>query len=180
MKNIGMILLYGGLTAAIFVGTRDIGTVAWGAYVPCVLVGLAGVICLRRAASEQAASEDLSAASLQSVEEAVSRVTETLRSHEAGATADYVYGVRDWIDRELVGDIDTAVEGRLSVADRYGLDAYALVMTSIAAGERALNRAWCASADGYIDEVKASLERALAQMTDARGRLEALRGDATG
>jgi len=53
----------------------------------------------------------------------------------------------------------------------YGLQSYADLMSAFACGERYVNRAWSASADGYIDEVRASLDTALAQLTKAKNLL---------
>ncbi len=42
-------------------------------------------------------------------------------------------------------------------------------MSAFAAGERYINRVWSASTDGYEDEVRRYLERALNQFIDAEG-----------
>ena len=50
----------------------------------------------------------------------------------------------------------------------FGMTAYAEVMSRFAAGERLLNRAWSASADGYLDEVVQSLAAGNAHLQAAR------------
>jgi len=41
-------------------------------------------------------------------------------------------------------------------------------MSAFATGERYINRVWSASTDGYVDEVRSYLERALQQFREAR------------
>jgi hypothetical protein len=48
---------------------------------------------------------------------------------------------------------------------------YADVMTEFAAAERYINRTWSAAADGYIDEVNASITRANQHLANARKML---------
>ena len=47
---------------------------------------------------------------------------------------------------------------------QFGLAAFADVMTAFASGERSINRAWSASADGYFDEAESCLERGIAML----------------
>jgi len=49
------------------------------------------------------------------------------------------------------------------------------VMSSFAAGERYLNRVWSASADGYIDEVNAYLDKAREQFVDSLDKIRQLK-----
>jgi len=56
---------------------------------------------------------------------------------------------------------------------RFGLPAYAGIMTEFATAERSINRAWSASADGYIDEVWLSLDRAQRRMHRAKELFDA-------
>jgi hypothetical protein len=79
------------------------------------------------------------------------------------------------IDELFLEDFAMFVDARESIAHRYGLSAYADVMSCFAAGERYLNRVWSASADGYIDEVNAYLDRALEQFTDSHQKVRQLK-----
>ena len=60
------------------------------------------------------------------------------------------------------------------IAHSYGLAAYADVMSCFAAGERYLNRAWCASADGYIDEIHQYIDKAREQFASSLDKVLAL------
>ncbi len=86
------------------------------------------------------------------------------------------YDVRHRIDELFVEDLNTFVQTRQSIAHTYGLAAYADVMSCFAAGERYLNRVWSASADGYIDEVNAYLDKAQVQFAESLERIRHLKG----
>lgn len=85
-----------------------------------------------------------------------------------------VYDVHRRIDELVPDHLTRFVEARSSIANAFGLQGYADVMSHFAAGERYLNRVWSASADGYIDEVRGYLGRAEAQFVEARDLLRRL------
>ncbi len=90
------------------------------------------------------------------------------------------YDVRHRIDELFVEDLNTFVQTRQSIAHTYGLGAYADVMSCFAAGERYLNRVWSASADGYIDEVNAYLEKAQGQFAESLEKIQQLKTNPRG
>jgi len=72
------------------------------------------------------------------------------RCHRA---LDVLGGVQD----NLVPDF---IAQRPALVDQFGLGGYARLMDRFAAGERQVNRAWSAAADGIEDEITVCLERA--------------------
>ena len=56
---------------------------------------------------------------------------------------------------------------RQGVSDRLGMSAGAEVLVTAAVGERMLNRAWSAAADGYLPEARASVREALHAFREA-------------
>ena len=62
-------------------------------------------------------------------------------------------------------------EARESMVHLFGLQTYADIMSSFAAGERYINRVWSASADGYDEEAATYLEKAATQFADAQEQL---------
>jgi hypothetical protein len=68
--------------------------------------------------------------------------------------------VIEWIDDRCVPDLNGFADNREAIANRFGPLAYAEVMTEFASGERYLNRAWSAAADGYVDEVADCIQHA--------------------
>ena len=76
------------------------------------------------------------------------------------------------IDNVLADDLRTFADGRDSMTTEYNLIVFADVMSSFAAGERAINRAWSAAADGYVDEATDCLQRGHAMLSAARIELK--------
>lgn len=77
-----------------------------------------------------------------------------------------------------VGDLQLThliafVDARPELVGRFGIGGYARLMDPFAAGERQLNRAWSAAADGALAEALASLERGQEALAEALRRLAA-------
>ncbi len=75
------------------------------------------------------------------------------------------------IDDQIADHLRTFADGRDEITRHYGLEAFADVMTQFAAGERAINRAWSASADGYFDEADECLQRGEQMLQEALAHL---------
>jgi len=89
----------------------------------------------------------------------------------------FVYDVHGKIDAELSGERAAFAEARESIIHRVGLHEYAMVMDNFARGERTLNRAWSASADGYVDEVWVCMEKSLGLLQEADRLLRSYIGE---
>ena len=81
--------------------------------------------------------------------------------------------LREAMDLRLRNDLRRFADARESMVHLFGLQTYADIMSSFAAGERYINRVWSASADGYDEEAATYLEKAAAQFADARAQLSA-------
>ena len=166
-KVVGQVLLWAGFFGAAFltvlkteVDGSKWSTVPWLGYVIFMAVGIAGVVLLRIAS---AASETNS----QRVEAEYSTVTDSLN-----ALLDRIASLReqlgslkpleivDFIDGQLAEPFANFADARNALTRRFGLQGFADVMTQFASGERFVNRSWSAAADGYVNEVASSLERA--------------------
>ena len=79
--------------------------------------------------------------------------------------------LREAIDLRLRNDLRRFADARESMVHLFGLQTYADIMSSFAAGERYINRVWSSSADGYDDEAATYLEKAAAQFADAQSQL---------
>ena len=137
--------------------------VYWEWFALAVGVGVVGVIFIQTHRRKEARSTDRMTSNMQAIEESLRRIAANVSRLDAEKSATDPYGVRHQIDELLVDDLNTFVEARESISHSYGLAAYAEVMNHFAAGERYLNRVWCASADGYIDEVNEYREKAKEQ-----------------
>ncbi len=81
------------------------------------------------------------------------------------------------IDDRCAVDFQEFADNRKSLIVAHDLNVYAEVMTQFAAGERAMNRAWSASADGYVDEVRDCLSRSHEHLLATQELLEKLKND---
>jgi hypothetical protein len=167
MRRAGHVLLWLGFLLAAFVTTRQLDAVSWVSYIPAALIGVAGVVLLRRTATEAAAHVDVVRANLSALEGSLRRLIERLESMNRDRETIFVYDVHGRIDRDLLEDLATFAEARESMIHGIGLQEYASVMDHFARGERAVNRSWSASADGYVDEVWTYLGLAESYMREA-------------
>ncbi|HFE45385.1 MAG TPA: hypothetical protein ENJ18_07795 [Nannocystis exedens] len=176
MRTFGHILMWAGVLATSFVSVFHVAEITWAAYGAAMAMGLAGIVLLRLTAKsallqEHQVNEDL--ATMHAALSVVVRCLEVLVSD--GEEVD-VYGVKDRIDEDMVESMARFADARESMIPAFGLEEYAEVMTRFAGGERLLNRAWSASADGYLDEVVRCLQDSLGQLREAKTRYEHLQG----
>lgn len=183
MRQIGLVLLLIGFFAAAFVSVRQLDkppgakesrkwqSIAWTNYGLAMAVGVVGVALLRVAAARISTSDSKVAADLDTLRTSLDRVIERLQAILAEKQTVDVYDVSGRIDRDFVEDLGRFVDARETIIPVGGLKGFANVMSDFASGERLINRAWCASADGYVDEVWASLAKAEQLMQSAREHL---------
>ena len=63
------------------------------------------------------------------------------------------------------------VEARPELIGRYGIAGFARIMDSFAAGERTLNRAWSAAADGVLPASLEALQLGMAHLAETQRRI---------
>lgn len=178
MRKLGFILMIVGFLGAAFVSVRQADTaglewqtVEWGWYSLPFIVGVAGVVLLRVTAQQAATHSHKVEADLETIETTLGRILDNLRQLESQRDTMNVYTVHVEIDAKLAPDLAAFVDAREALIPRYGLQEYADLMNQFALGERSINRAWSASADGYIDEVWKCVERARHAMRAAQSLL---------
>jgi ATP-dependent Lon protease len=155
-----------GFIIASLAAVVDEDMVKWLWYVPALALGIAGVVVIRTHVARRTKADHHVAANIETIEASLGRIAANIDKLNADKHAIDTYDVRHQIDELFADDLETFVDARQSIAHRHGLAAYGEVMTSFAAGERYLNRVWSASADGYIDEVHAYLEKAKDQFAE--------------
>ncbi len=167
MKNIGTLLLFGGFIIAAFASVQqadekglDWAAINWGLYAVGAVFGVIGIGMLRSAAIEAGAHSAMVDSDMQTIDDTLQTLVTKVDALNTGRDDIGVYGVHTHIDDNLVEELDAFVEVRESIAHRYGLQKYADLMSQFALAERNLNRAWSASADGYIDETWKCLDNA--------------------
>ena len=175
MKLLGFLLVTVGFILAALAAVIDESTVNWIWYLPALAVGVAGVIVIRTHEARHRKTEHHVAANIQAARDSMERIASNIQKVNADKHSIDTYDVRHRIDELFLDDLETFVDARQSIADRYGLTAYGDVMSSFAAGERYLNRVWSASADGYVDEVNEYLGRAETQLLESLNLLRNLK-----
>lgn len=182
MRTTGLILTFGSFLVCAFISVRrgdacglEWQTIEWLYYLPAFLVGVVGVVLLRSSAREAATQSHKVEADLETLHTSLERIRTTIARLSAARGTTDVYDVHKAIDRALVDDLGAFVEARESLIPIYGLQPYAFVMNEFALGERLVNRTWCASADGYADEVWACIDGAALRFDNAAKLLEQYR-----
>jgi hypothetical protein len=176
MRKIGYLMITVGFLAGSLAAIVDKENVQWGCFAAALAVGVVGVGLVRFGAHREKRVEGKLTEDIQSIETSLSRIVENMNGLNAQKSSINTYDVRHRIDELFPEDLTVFVEARQSIAHTHGLNAYADVMSSFAAGERYLNRVWSASADGYIDEVNTYLDKAQAQFAESLAKIHDLAG----
>lgn len=164
-----------GFIAAALVAVVDEDTVRWLWYIPALGLGVVGVATIRVVDVRQSKTEHHVTANIELVETSLVRIADNISKLNSDKHSINTYDMHHRIDELFLEDLAMFVDARESIAHRYGLIAYADVMSCFAAGERYLNRVWSASTDGYIDEVNAYLDKAQSQFADTLQNLNSLK-----
>lgn len=149
-------------------------TVPWHAYLVGLSVSVVGVVVLRSTRRPGSGSPAVGESAEFVPSTVADRLAVQVRSISDQLDSSNVYQVRQLIDASVAGLLAEFANHRHLLVKWYGLRAFARVMTSFALAERAINRAWCASADGYIDEVRRSLSVANEELSALQKSLQEL------
>jgi len=181
LRLVGYGLLTAGFLAAAYASVMDgaQGHVNWTLFAPSLAASVLGVVLARSQARTRSRDESRVTANVANLEASITRIVERLDDLNRRRDDIFVYDLRAEIDESFPAPIDDFVAGRESLVHRFGMDVYADVMSHFAAGERSLNRVWCCSADGYIDEAHTYLDRAAAEFRAVATRLDELRAPAS-
>lgn len=152
---------------------RPWSTIDWPAYLLALAVAVAGVVVLRSTRRSARVGSEKHAGDVAEMAAILLRLQTQLQHWQTAAGRLPVYEVHGQIDARLSDDLARFAELRESLIDAFGLAGFAAVMTEFALAERTINRMWSASADGYVDEVDACLQRGVAHLELARGHLDA-------
>jgi hypothetical protein len=170
MKNVGFVLLSLGFLAGAYATALDVQNVNWQIFVVAAVAAIAGLAIIKRAASAHAQSDEVLELNRGELRDSIANVVRDL-GEIVGDKTSRGAALRDAIDLRLRNDLRRFADARESMVHLFGLQTYADIMSSFAAGERYINRVWSASADGYDEEAETYLEKAAAQFADARDQL---------
>ena len=166
MKQLGYFLLAAGFLGGAYATSLDVQEVDWTFFAFSALAAVVGLVVVKRQASAVARSETVLELNRSELNESIHNIVRDL--NELNDTVQKQGSqLRDKIDLELRNDLRRFADARESMVHLFGLQTYADIMSSFAAGERYINRVWSASADGYDEEATAYLKKAAAQFVEA-------------
>jgi hypothetical protein len=173
MKVLGFLLLCAGFLAGAYATALDVRQVWWQLFAGAVLSAVAGLIIIKRQTRSESRSSSVLELNRSELLDSINNVVKDLHEVPDGQslTGDKL---RDWIDEKLRNDLRRFADARESMVHLFGLQAYADIMSSFAAGERYINRVWSASADGYDVEAANYLKKAAKQFAGAQEQLAAV------
>jgi len=171
MKNVGYVLLAAGFLTGAYATSLDVQNVNWTLFVAAAVAAIAGLTIAKTQASAMARSDEVLELNRGELRESLHNIVRDLGEITSG-TATKGAELRDRIDLKLRDDLRRFADARSSMVHLFGLQTYADIMSSFAAGERYINRVWSASADGYDGEAATYLEKAAGQFADAQRQLQ--------
>ncbi len=157
---------------ATYLASLDENQVLWLYFVPVIAFGALGVMLLRRSIHADASASHVLHGNRDLLVSSLREIVTSLCALESQMGNIETEDLRHEVDNRFREHLLNFVDARESLTHLYGLKIYAEVMSSFAAGERYLNRVWSASTDGYGDEARTYISRALVQFDHARTRLE--------
>ena len=167
MKKIGYLLITFSFLAGSLAAVIDELNVQWCYFLATIIIGVIGIVLVHRHEWKNSRSGKKLTMNLQDIKASLTRVVENLTRLNTEKQSINPYDMHHRIDELFSDDLTTFVEARESLAHVHSLQVYADVMSHFASGERYLNRVWSASADGYVDEITAYLDKAQMQFTEA-------------
>lgn len=176
MKGLGFLLLAAGFLAGAYSTALDIEATNWTMFIPAAIAAIIGVFMVKREESGVATSESVLTANRAELTDSLGNIVRNLDELISAGTSVATEELRNEIDQRLRDDLRRFADARQSLVHLYSLQTYAEIMSEFAAGERYVNRVWSASADGYSNEARTYLERAVGQFREASKQLEAVTG----
>jgi hypothetical protein len=151
-------------------------TVRWSWYALAMLVAFGGVFVLRASNRTADLINENFHGQYSMLSSAIFELVEKLQTLDTNFDNMIPEEIVDFIDDQCVVHFNDFADSRNTITQRYGLTAFAEIMSEFATGERYINRAWSASADGYVDEAKSSVKRSLSHLVEAKRLLEKYAG----
>ena len=169
-KGLGYFLLAVGFLGGAYATSLDVQDVDWRLFAIGAVLAVAGLALFKRQASAAARSESVLQLNRAELSESIENIVRDLDELN-GDGQQQGAALRDAIDHKLRNDLRRFADARESMVHLFGLQTYADIMSSFAAGERYINRVWSASADGYVEEAAAYLKKAAGQFGEAQAQL---------
>lgn len=172
MRIIGYIFIVISFLVGAFLVSIDKTQVNWGYYIPFLVLGFIGIVLLRVGQHKSTHTEEAIQENISDLEKSVDQVILNLKKISEKKEELSVTDFHDEIDEHIADHLQRFVDARQTLIHVYDLKTYGFIMSDFAGGERYVNRIWCASVDGYIDEVNEYLEKAELQFGEVRKKLQ--------
>lgn len=172
MKNLAFILVIIAFLAGSFLASLDSSHINWTYFMPIMLVGFIGAILYKRVANAEAKHGSLLETNKVTLIESLNNILKNLKELDGRKDKIPTYEMRFEIDKLFRDDLINFADARNSMKHLFGIQHFADIMSSFAAGERYINRVWSASTDGYVDEVLLYVEKSLYQFNHAKQEFE--------
>ena len=147
--------------------------IPWGWFGLSFAVCLTGVVMIRIAMGQsQTEANNEAEANLDTIRNSLTSLVSKARTLEQKVGKLAPSKISAFIDDELADDFREFADGRECMIPRFGLNVYADVMTQFASGERYMNRAWSAAADGYVDEAATCIRQSIGFLEEAATEMD--------
>lgn len=179
MQNIGFGVFVVGIAVAISGGAKLPESGAeWPTTVPMFLLGclisVVGLVLWRRGVAQATAQSAAPGAGGSDAVALLGDLMEPARAFAAECGSMALGPLNARVDGLLSSYILPFAEVRQTLIHRFGMDEGAQILVTMAYGERMLNRAWSASADGHIQEARGCIPEALAAFEEAYAKAVSL------
>ncbi len=147
-------------------------TVNWFVYGPALVVGIVGVVLLRKTAQKSVDVEFARTTGLDPLRQSLTQLIAEVQQLEGQMPGMTPESVVAYIDERCVEHCNSFADQREHLKSAFGLIGFGEVMSEFASGERFLNRVWSAAADGYMEEAYRSVQTSLSFFQAAQRQLD--------
>lgn len=162
---IGQVLLWIGFLGAALTTVSNLevkeepwSSISWWRYAGWMLLGWSGVAVLRVGRASRQSHPEEAGMELESVVAKLQQCSVAMDQNLAASIDSLTCEkVLDIIDRQLAPMLIEFADQSKCIAEGLGTGPFSQIMSEFASGERYMNRAWSAAADGYVDEVTRSV-----------------------
>ncbi|GAB2713403.1 hypothetical protein [Halomonas garicola] len=167
MKNAAFILVILAFLGGAFLASLDENEVNWLLFTPTMLVGFVSALVYIKESNKAAIHSDTLKNNQTTMDTSLHNIVANLNALEGRKDKVPTYDMRFEIDHLFREDLRQFADARNSMKHLFGIQSFADIMSSFAAGERYINRIWSASTDGYVDEVLLYVSKANDQFKHA-------------
>lgn len=173
MKHAAFTLVILAFLGGAFLTSLDEHDVNWWFFIPTVIVGFISAFLYIKESNRAAIHSDTLKSNQEIMSASLHNIVAQLDDLEGRKDKVPTYDMRFEIDHLFREDLMQFADARNSMKHLFGIQSFADIMSSFAAGERYINRIWSASTDGYVDEVLLYVSKANTQFKHALEVFEA-------